>query len=183
MKLSPTKIPDVLLIEPQLHIDIRGFFYETYQHQRYYDAGIKYQFVQDNYVKSAQGVLRGLHYQMKNAQGKLIWVVLGEVFDVVVDLRRDSITFGQYESNILSANDRIQKWVPPGFAHGYYVLSENAEIFYKTTDYYAPQWERVILWNDPVLNIQWPLIEGQQPLISKKDSTGTIFSESELPLM
>ena len=170
MKVSPTTIPDVLLIEPKVFGDERGFFYESFNQQRFNEAtGLDRHFVQDNHSKSAKGVLRGLHYQLPpKAQGKLVRVVAGEVFDVAVDIRKDSPTFGHWVGEILSADNKRQLWIPPGLAHGFLVLSETAEFLYKTTDYYAPELERCILWNDPTLDIDWP-IEGA-PVLSAKDS-------------
>lgn len=170
----PTKIPDILLIEPQIFADERGFFMETYQARRFAQAGIRANFVQDNHSKSRQGTLRGLHYQVRQAQGKLLRVISGEIFDVAVDIRRSSPTFGKWVGEILSAQNKLQIWVPPGFAHGFYVVSEWAELVYKTTDFYAPQWERTIQWNDPDLAIDWPLC-GSAPILSAKDAHGTPF--------
>lgn len=180
MKFTPTSIPDVLLIEPTVYGDERGFFMETYQSQHFSEAGISDRFVQDNHSGSRQYTLRGLHYQIRRSQGKLVRVGVGEVYDVAVDIRRSSPTFGKWEGVRLSAQNKLQLWIPPGFAHGFYVLSEWAEIIYKSTDYYAPQWERTINWNDPELGIQWPLINGQDPILSEKDSRGTPFKEADL---
>jgi dTDP-4-dehydrorhamnose 3,5-epimerase len=181
MKFIQTKLPDVLLIEPHIHSDKRGFFIETYQRQRFSDAGIPMQFVQNNHAGSNQGVLRGLHYQIKQSQGKLVYVISGEVFDVVVDLRHNSKTFGSWIGTFLTAENRLQKWVPPGFAHGYYVLSKWAEIIYCTTQLYTPEWERVLIWNDPDLNINWPLINNEPPILSPKDLNGLSIKQAELP--
>ncbi len=159
--------------------DARGFFMETYQAQRFAEAGICADFVQDNHSGSRQGILRGLHYQIRQAQGKLFRVVVGEVFDVAVDIRRSSPTFGRWVGVTLSAENHRQVWVPPGFAHGFYVLSDWAEVVYKTTDYYAPQWERSLLWNDPALGIDWPLVNAQPPLLSAKDAQGLPLSQAE----
>lgn len=178
MKFTPTSIPDVILIEPRVFGDQRGFFMETYQARQFAEAGIPNEFVQDNHSGSQQGSLRGLHYQIRQPQGKLVRVVVGEVFDVAVDLRRSSPTFGRWESARLSAENKIQIWVPPGFAHGFYVLSDWAEIVYKATDFYAPEWERTLLWNDPQIGIDWPLIEGQ-PILSTKDAQGTHFNQAD----
>lgn len=180
MQFIPTSIPEVILIEPQVFGDPRGFFTETYRADKFADAGIVANFVQDNYSGSRQGILRGLHYQIHQPQGKLVRVVAGVVFDVAVDIRRSSPTFGRWEATCLSAENKLQLWIPPGFAHGFYVLSEWAEVFYKATDYYAPQWERTLLWNDPVLGIEWPLIEGQPPLLSGKDLQGRPLKSAEL---
>jgi len=180
MKFTPTSIPDVLLIEPEVHGDARGFFMETYRFDLFVATGISAQFVQDNHSGSRRGTLRGLHYQIRQAQGKLVRVIAGEVFDVVLDLRRSSPTFGRWEGVCLSAQNRLQLWIPPGFAHGFYVLSDWAEIVYKATDYYAPQWERTILWNDPAIGIAWPIPDGEAPTLSEKDSRGKRLSEAEL---
>ena len=174
------RIPDVILIEPEVFDDERGFFIESYQKERFATAGISYEFVQDNHSRSMQGVLRGLHYQIKKPQGKLIRVVAGEIFDVAVDLRKASATFGQWVEAYLSAENKKQIWVPPGFAHGFYVISEYAEVLYKATDYYAPQWERSILWNDPRIGIQWPLINGEQPNLSIKDANAICLDKAEV---
>ncbi len=176
MKVTACTIADVLLIEPRVFGDARGFFYESFN-QRAFDqaTGLNLHFVQDNHSKSARHVLRGLHYQVQNPQGKLVRVVAGEVFDVAVDIRRDSPTFGQWVGEILSADNKRQLWVPPGLAHGFVVLSETAEFLYKTTDYYAPEHERCIAWNDPTLAIAWPPMDGE-PLLSVKDAAGMDFS-------
>ena len=179
MQFIATKIPDVLLIDLDVFSDDRGFFLETYQTQRYAAAGISGPFVQDNHSGSWKGSLRGLHYQIRQAQGKLIRVVSGEVFDVAVDLRRNSPFFGQWEGIHLSAENKLQLWIPPGFAHGFYVLSDWAEVIYKTTDYYAPQWERTLLWNDTAVNISWPLSDTAPLLISPKDALGKPLHEAE----
>lgn len=169
MNFTPTAIPDVILIEPKVFGDARGFFMETYQARTFADAGISCDFVQDNHSGSRRGTLRGLHYQIRQAQGKLLRVVAGEIFDVAVDLRRRSPTFGKWVACTLSAENHYMLWVPPGFAHGFYVVSEWAELVYKTSDFYAPEWERAILWNDPDLGIEWPLVEGVSPVLSAKD--------------
>lgn len=180
MRFIPTSIPDIILIEPKVFGDARGFFMETYQAQRFAEAGIPADFVQDNHSGSRQGTLRGLHYQIQQAQGKLVRVIAGEIYDVAVDLRRSSTTFGRWIGVTLTAENKQQLWVPPGFGHGFYVLSEWAEIHYKATDYYAPQWERTILWDDPALGIPWPLIEDQAVLLSPKDAQGSHLAEAEL---
>jgi dTDP-4-dehydrorhamnose 3,5-epimerase len=180
MKFTPTSLPDVLLIEPRVFGDERGFFMETFQEKVFSDAGIGEKFVQDNHSGSQKGTLRGLHYQVRQAQGKLVRVVAGEIFDVAVDLRRDSPTFGKWEGACLSAKNKHQLWIPEGFAHGFYVLSDWAEVVYKATDYYAPEWERTLLWNDPELKIKWPLVERVDLLISQKDSQGIRFKEAEV---
>jgi dTDP-4-dehydrorhamnose 3,5-epimerase len=179
MQFRPTEIPDVLLIELDVFGDDRGFFLETYQAQRYIAAGIPVPFVQDNHSGSRKGTLRGLHYQIQQAQGKLIRVVAGEVYDAAVDLRRSSASFGQWVGHLLSAENKLQLWIPPGFAHGFYVLSDWAEVIYKTTDIYAPQWERTLLWNDTAINIPWPLSEAAPLLISSKDALGKPLHEAE----
>lgn len=180
MKFQPTTIPDVVIIEPQVFGDHRGFFMETWQERTFTEAGIALPFVQDNHSRSSQGILRGLHYQLKHPQGKLVRVISGEVFDVAVDIRKNSPTFGQWVGEILSADNRRMLWVPPGFAHGFYVMSESAEFLYKCTDFYAPAHERTILWNDPALSIDWPLINGATPVLSAKDEGGVLLSESEV---
>lgn len=179
MKFLPTPLPGVLLIEPQVFQDQRGFFLESYQKKYFSEAGISFDFVQDNHSKSCQGVLRGLHYQIQQPQGKLLRVIVGEVYDVALDLRRRSPTFGQWFGTYLSAENKKMLWVPVGFAHGVYVTSPEAELLYKTTDYYAPQWERAILWNDPAINIQWPL-KGELPILSPKDQAGSLLSAAEV---
>ncbi len=180
MKFTPSSIPDVLLIEPQIFGDQRGFFMETYQAQQFAEAGIVYDFVQDNHSGSQLGALRGLHYQIIQAQGKLVRVAAGEIFDVAVDLRRSSPTFGQWEGIHLSAENKLQLWIPPGFAHGFYVMSDWAEVLYKTTDFYAPQYERTLLWNDPEVGIVWPIPDGQQPILSAKDQTGKCLKDAAI---
>ena len=171
MKVTPLAVPDVLLIEPKVFGDARGFFFESFNQQAFADAvGVDLPFVQDNHSRSRRGVLRGLHYQLApKAQGKLVRVVSGAVFDVAVDIRRDSPTFGRWAGAVLSAENKRQMWVPPGFAHGFLVLSEAAEFLYKTTDYYAPEYERSIRWDDPDLGIDWPL-DGAIPQMSGKDA-------------
>jgi len=180
MKAIPTEIPDVLLIEPQVFPDARGFFMETYHARRLAELGITGQFVQDNHSRSQRGTLRGLHYQIRHAQGKLLRVVNGEIFDVAVDLRRRSPTFGRWAGAILSADNKRQLWVPPGFAHGFYTLSETADLIYKVTDYYAPEWERTLAWNDPQIDVVWPLIDGQPPILSAKDAQGRLLAQAEV---
>ncbi len=177
MKATPTAIADVLVIEPKVFGDARGFFFESFNQQAFDEAvGRHVDFVQDNHSRSARGVLRGLHYQVRQPQGKLVRVVRGAVFDVAVDIRRASPTFGQWVGVELSEDNQRQMWVPPGLAHGFLVLSETADFLYKTTDYYAPAHERCILWNDPALGIEWPSINGA-PLLSKKDLCGASFDE------
>lgn len=179
MKTTPLAIPDVLLIEPKIFGDDRGFFYESYNQRQFEEAvGRKVTFVQDNHSRSVKGVLRGLHYQIQQPQGKLVRVVEGEVFDVAVDLRKGSATFGQWVGDILSAENKKQLWIPEGFAHGFLVLSETAEFLYKTTDYYAPEFERCIVWNDRMVNVSWPI--NSQPSLSTKDSNGLLFGQAEM---
>ncbi len=167
MNIIQTKIQDLIIIEPKVFGDSRGFFYETFNVKRYQDVGIKAEFVQDNRSRSARNVLRGLHFQKTKPQGKLVTVTQGEVYDVAVDLRLDSATFGQYEAVILNGDNKLQFYIPPGFAHGFCVLSETADFQYKCTDYYDPSDEGGLLWNDPQLNIEWPL---SNPLLSAKDA-------------
>lgn len=180
MKIIPNSIPGVITIEPDVFGDERGFFMETYRKNRFAEAGIDIDFVQDNHSGSRRGSLRGLHYQIQQPQARLFRVISGEVFDVVVDIRRSSPTFGKWVSQVLSADNRRQVFVPPGFAHGIFVLSDWAEVLYKASDYYAPQWERTILWDDLTLNIPWPLIDGQAPILSAKDAQGKLLKEAEL---
>ncbi|MCC2970870.1 dTDP-4-dehydrorhamnose 3,5-epimerase [Massilia sp. IC2-476] len=178
MHITRLAIPDVLRIEPRVFGDDRGFFFESFHQARFEEAlGRKVGFVQDNHSKSAHNVLRGLHYQVQQTQGKLVRVTAGSVFDVAVDLRRSSPTFGHWVGEILSAENKVQLWVPEGFAHGFLVLSESAEFLYKTTDYYAPEHERCIAWNDPTLAIDWPL--KNPPLVSGKDDKGLAFAAAE----
>ena len=178
MQIQKTAIPDLLIIEPQVFGDDRGFFYESYNQKKLADtAGITEHFVQDNHSRSAKNVLRGLHYQIQQPQGKLVRVVAGEVYDVAVDMRRSSPTFGQWAGVHLSAANKRMLWVPKGFAHGFLVLSDHAEFLYKTTDFYAPQYERSLLWNDPDLAIDWPL--SGTPALSAKDAVGTPFKNAE----
>jgi dTDP-4-dehydrorhamnose 3,5-epimerase len=180
MKFTPTSIPDVILIEPRVRGDSRGFFMETFNANAFAQAGIQPHFVQDNHSGSQKGILRGLHYQIQHAQGKLVRVVSGSVFDVVVDLRRSSPTFGQWVGTTISAENKCLLWIPPGFAHGFYVTSDWAEFVYKVTDFYAPEWERTLRWDDPALAVNWPLIDGQLPILSAKDSQGMPFEKTEL---
>jgi len=179
MQFIPTTIPDVVLIESRVFEDPRGFFFESYQKQHFAEAGIHHDFVQDNHSKSQQGVLRGLHYQIQQTQGKLVRVIMGEIFDVAVDIRKKSPTFGKWVGDYLSAENKKLLWVPPGFAHGFYVTSPEAEVLYKATDYYAPQWERTIMWNDPIINIKWPL-KAMAPILSNKDKAGAPLSTAEV---
>lgn len=178
MQATPTAIPEVIVLEPKIFGDERGFFFESFNAKAFAEAtGLDVTFVQDNHSKSAKNVLRGLHYQIQNPQGKLVRVVQGEVFDVAVDLRRNSPSFGQWVGEILSADNKRQLWIPEGFAHGFVVLSETAEFLYKTTDYYAPAHERCIAWNDPTVGIQWPIDE--TPSLSAKDRQGKVLAEAE----
>lgn len=179
MRFFPTAIPDVLLVEPQLFGDSRGFFMETWHAAKFAAAGLDSSFVQDNHSKSVQGTLRGLHYQIEKPQGKLVRVISGEVFDVAVDLRKKSPFFGRWVGEILSAENKKMLWVPPGFGHGFYVLSPEAEFVYKCTELYAPEHERCIRWDDPELGIVWPLL-AQAPLLSAKDLAGLSLAEAEL---
>lgn len=179
MNKHVTSLPDVIIIEPKVFADDRGFFYESYNHQAFTEkAGITVEFVQDNHSCSKQHVLRGLHYQIQQPQGKLVRAIAGTILDVAVDIRKSSSTFGQWVSCTLSAENKRQLWVPPGFAHGFLVLSERAEVLYKTTDYYAPQHERCLLWNDPALAIDWSLTA--EPILSAKDQAGKLLESAEV---
>jgi dTDP-4-dehydrorhamnose 3,5-epimerase len=178
MKVTPTKLPEVLLIEPKVFGDARGFFFESWNEREFERAGIHARFVQDNHSRSAKGVLRGLHYQVRQPQGKLVRVTEGEIFDVAVDIRRSSPTFGKWEGAHLSAQSRNMLWVPVGFAHGFCVLSEFAEVLYKATDFYAAEHERCILWNDADIKIDWPL--SGAPRLSAKDAAGVRLRDAEV---
>jgi dTDP-4-dehydrorhamnose 3,5-epimerase len=179
MNVTPTAIPGVLIIEPKVFGDARGFFYESFNQNAFNEAtGTNHQFVQDNHSRSGKGVLRGLHYQIQQPQGKLVRVVRGAVFDVAVDIRKSSPTFGQWVGVELSEENHRQMWVPPGFAHGFLVTSESVDFLYKTTDYYAPEYERCIAWNDPALAISWPLA-GNTPQLSIKDQTGILLANAQ----
>ena len=179
MKVTPTSIPSVLLIEPRVFGDTRGFFFESFNQRAFNLAtGLDVNFVQDNHSRSSKGVLRGLHYQIQQPQGKLIRVVRGSVFDVTVDLRKSSPTFGQWVGVELTEDNNRQLWIPPGFAHGFYVLSDSADFLYKTTDYYAPEFECSLIWNDPTIGIEWPL--NTQPIISAKDAQGKKLADAEV---
>lgn len=179
MNVVPTAIPDVLILEPKVFGDDRGFFFESFNARTFEQAtGLKRQFVQDNHSKSSKNVLRGLHYQIQNPQGKLVRVAHGEVFDVAVDLRKSSKTFGQWVGVHLTADNKKQLWVPEGFAHGFVVLSTTAEFLYKTTDYYTPEFECSLLWNDPALNIQWPV--DSEPMLAAKDAAGKLLAEADV---
>jgi dTDP-4-dehydrorhamnose 3,5-epimerase len=177
MKVTPTALPDVLLIEPRVFGDDRGFFFESWNRRAFAAAGIDMDFVQDNHSRSRRGVLRGLHYQIEHAQGKLVRVTEGEVFDVAVDLRRSSPSFGRSFGCALSAANRRMLWIPPGFAHGFVVLSENAEFLYKATDYWFPEHERTLLWSDPALRIEWPL--SGEPTLAAKDAAGRRLADAD----
>ncbi|MDG9925371.1 MULTISPECIES: dTDP-4-dehydrorhamnose 3,5-epimerase [unclassified Pseudomonas] len=179
MKITKTEVPDVIVIEPRVFGDERGFFYESFNGEQFREATkVNVNFVQDNHSKSVKDVLRGLHYQLKQPQGKLVRVVQGEVFDVAVDIRRSSPTFGKWVGIHLSAENKKQLWIPAGFAHGFVVLSETAEFLYKTTDYYSPENERCIIWDDEMIGIEWPL--SHPPQLSAKDSKGLRLSEAEI---
>lgn len=180
MEFRPTTLPDVILLIPKVFGDPRGYFMETFQARDYAAAGLPAAFVQDNQSRSRQGTLRGMHYQIRQPQGKLLGVVVGEIYDVVVDIRRSSPTFGKWEGQVLSAENKLQLWIPIGFAHGFYVLSDYADVIYKTTDFYAPQWERTVLWNDPEIGIQWPIISGAPLLLSAKDVRGVPLRQAEI---
>lgn len=178
MKISPTRLPEVLLIEPKVFGDARGFFLESWNERGFAAAGIRARFVQDNHSRSERNVLRGLHYQIRQPQGKLVRVVAGEIFDVAVDIRRSSPDFGRWEGVRLNAESHKMLWIPAGFAHGFCVLSEFAEVLYKATEYYAPEHERCILWNDRELHIDWPL--PSTPTLSAKDTAGTRLRDAEV---
>lgn len=179
MKVTPTLIPSALIIEPRVFGDTRGFFFESFNQRAFNLAtGLDVNFVQDNHSRSSKGVLRGLHYQIQQPQGKLVRVVRGSVFDVTVDLRKSSPTFGQWVGVELTEDNHRQLWIPPGFAHGFYVLSDSADFLYKTTDYYAPEFECSLIWNDPTIGIEWPL--NTQPIISAKDAQGKKLADAEV---
>jgi len=180
MKYIQLDIPDIILIEPQVFGDHRGFFMETFRDDEFQKNVADVTFVQDNHSKSSQGILRGLHYQIKQPQGKLVRVISGEVFDVAVDIRKSSPFFGKWTGAILSEKNKKMLWVPPGFAHGFYVLSDTAEFTYKCTNYYAPEHERGILWNDPSIAVNWPVIPGTSPILSQKDEDGSTLENAEV---
>lgn len=180
MEYIRTSIPEVVLLVPKVFGDHRGFFLETFRQDEFDREVCPTQFIQDNHSGSSQGILRGLHYQLRQTQGKLIRAAVGEIFDVAVDIRQGSPTFGEWVGSYLSAENRHQLWIPAGFAHGFYVISEWAEVFYKATDYYAPEWERGIRWNDPAIGVEWPLVDGREPLLSKKDSVAPLLNEAEV---
>ncbi|MGA2023507.1 MAG: dTDP-4-dehydrorhamnose 3,5-epimerase [Steroidobacteraceae bacterium] len=179
MEFIPTRLPEVVLIKPRVLGDARGFFFESWQEQRFSAAGIAGRFVQDNHSHSTLHTLRGLHFQIQQPQGKVVRVTQGEVFDVAVDIRRHSARFGQWVGVLLSDTNHHMLWVPPGFAHGYLALSAEVDFLYKCTDYYAPQHERAIRWNDPELGVQWPLPAGVAPILSPKDAVAPLFREAE----
>ena len=178
MEFVRLEIPDLVLVKPKVFGDARGFFFESWEARKFAAGGIDARFVQDNYSRSVQGTLRGLHYQLPQPQGKLVRVTQGEVFDVAVDIRRSSPTFGKWVGTMLSGENKHQLWIPAGFAHGFYVLSESAEFFYKCTDFYAPEYERTLRWDDPAIGIAWPL-HGAEPLLSPKDRLGKPLAEAE----
>ena len=178
MKVTQTALPEVLLIEPTVHRDARGAFFESWNAREFERIGIHATFVQDNHSSSMHGVLRGMHYQIRQPQGKLIRVIRGEIFDAVIDIRRSSPAFGRWVGHLLSADNRRMLWAPPGFAHGYLVLSDEAEVLYKTTDYYAPGHERIIRWDDPEIAIQWPIASA--PELSERDSTGNYWKGADV---
>lgn len=180
MKVIPTAIPEVVIIEPRVFGDERGFFMETWNQQAFAKVGLDFNFVQDNHSRSRQGILRGLHYQIQNPQGKLVRVTQGCVYDVAVDLRRSSPTFRQWTAVELSADNQRMFWIPPGFAHGFYVMSESADFQYKCTHLYAPEHERCVRWNDPDLNIPWPLGADEAPQLSAKDAVGALLNDAEV---
>jgi len=179
MKVTSCKIPDVLIFDPEVHGDHRGFFLETWRKSEFEKLGINVEFVQDNQSKSSQGTLRGLHYQVVNPQGKLVRAIEGKIFDVAVDLRRSSATFGRWTGALLSAKNHRQLWVPAGFAHGFYVISDTAQIVYKCTTYYAPEGDRSLLWKDEAIGIDWPLVNAG-PLLSEKDRSAPTLKKAEL---
>ena len=180
MNVINTKIPDVKIIEPQIFGDDRGHFFVPWGEKQFAEQGLDYTFVQDNHSRSAQGILRGLHYQIKQPQGKLVRVVTGSVYDVAVDIRKQSPTFGQWVGVELNDKNHRMLWVPPGFAHGFYVISEYADFLYKCTDHYAPEYERCIMWNDADLAIDWPLVDAKEPLFSEKDKEGSSFANADI---
>lgn len=179
MNIIETSIPDVKILEPKVFGDDRGFFSETFRDDWFKKNVADVTFVQDNHSKSSHGILRGIHYQLKQAQGKLVRVISGEVYDVAIDMRKNSPSFGQSFGTLLSAENKRQMWVPAGFAHGFYVTSSSAEFVYKCTNYYAPEFEHSVLWNDPALAIEWPIPAGKTPLLSAKDEVGKLFSDAE----
>lgn len=179
MEIIDTSIPDVKILEPKVFGDERGFFLETFRDDWFKENVANVTFVQDNHSKSSYGILRGMHYQLKQAQGKLVRVISGEVYDVAIDLRENSPSFGQSFGTLLSSENKRMMWVPAGFAHGFYVTSPSAEFVYKCTDYYAPEFEQSVLWNDPALKISWPIKTNEQPLLSEKDKAGKLFKDAQ----
>jgi len=179
MEFEPTSIPDVVLIRPKVFGDPRGYFFESWEERKFAASGLDVKFVQDNHSRSTRNILRGLHYQIQNAQGKLVRVVTGAVYDVAVDIRRSSPTFGRWVGVTLTEENHHMLWVPPGFAHGFVVLSESVDFLYRCTDFWAPTHERTIAWNDPDLNIAWPLTSGVQPILSAKDAVAKSFRDAE----
>lgn len=180
MNVIDTEIPDVKIIEPQIFGDERGHFFIPWGEKLFAEHSLDYTFVQDNHSRSSQGILRGLHYQIKQPQGKLVRVVSGSVYDVAVDIRKESPTFGQWVGVELSDQNHRMLWIPPGFAHGFYVMSEHADFLYKCTDHYAPEYERCIMWNDTNLAIDWPLVDSKEPLLSDKDREGVSFAAADV---
>lgn len=180
MEVRTLEIPDILLIRPHIYADDRGFFFESYNAKVFSEIGIETPLVQDNHSGSKMNTLRGLHYQIEKSQGKLVSVIVGEIYDVAVDIRRSSPTFGRWVAAELSAENHEQLWIPVGFAHGFLVVSEWAEIVYKVTDFYAPEWERTLLWNDPEIGIDWPLMEHRTPVLSDKDAAGHPLQDADL---
>ena len=179
MKFSRLAIPDVILVEPDVFGDNRGFLMECWHREKFRDGNIDTDFVQDNHSRSGKNILRGLHYQIKRPQGKLVRVTTGEVFDVAVDIRKSSPTYGQWVGQVLSEDNKMIMWIPPGFAHGFLVISDSADLCYKCTDYYAPEYDRAIRWDDPDLAIDWPLPEGVTPILSGKDANAPLFRDAE----
>ena len=182
MEIIETNVEGAAILRPKVFKDDRGFFMETYQKRGFRELGIDEEFVQDNHSGSVRGTIRGLHYQIQNPQGKLVRAVKGRIYDVGVDLRKNSATFGQHVGVELSDENKLQVWFPPGYAHGFCVLSDYAEIVYKATDYYAPKWERILLWNDPALMIDWPTADDMDIIISDKDARGSLFAEADIYL-
>ncbi len=180
MDLHPTRIADVILLRPKIFGDDRGFLLESWQKRKFAEAGLDIEFVQDNHSRSVRHTLRGLHYQIQQPQGKLVQVITGTVFDVAVDLRKSSPTFGQWVGETISDRNHHQLWIPPGFAHGFLVLSEVADFSYKCSDYYAPEYERCVRWDDPELKIDWPLVPGAAPIVSARDAAGAALRTAEL---
>jgi len=180
MNYQPTKIPDVIVIQPKIYLDDRGFFMETYQKKIFEQIGINHEFVQDNHSSSRKYTLRGLHYQLSHTQGKLVRVVIGEVYDVAVDLRKNSPYFGEWVGINLSEQNKKLLWIPPGFGHGFFTLSNRADVVYKATDFYDPEGDRSVRWNDPELAIDWPIPENVTPIVSHKDSTAPLLKDAEI---